>query len=69
MIAPVLFVAVFTIEGSLRVGYDPISSYVSELSLGPRGWIQIANFVVFGALVLVFASGVAASRVQFGCGT
>jgi Protein of unknown function (DUF998) len=34
--------------------------FVSELSLGPRGWIQIVNFVITGALLLLFARGVAA---------
>ena len=44
MLAPVLFVTVFTIAGLLRQGYDPLSTYVSELSLGPGGWIQKAEF-------------------------
>ncbi|HEY4942782.1 MAG TPA: DUF998 domain-containing protein [Rhizomicrobium sp.] len=61
MIGPVLFVAVFTIEGWLRPGYDPFANFVSALSLGPRGWVQIANFVVLGALLLTFARGVAAA--------
>jgi Protein of unknown function (DUF998) len=34
--------------------------FVSELSLGSRGWIQIINFIIFGALFLVFARGIAA---------
>ncbi|MBA3907422.1 MAG: DUF998 domain-containing protein, partial [Pseudonocardiales bacterium] len=54
MAAPVLFVAVFTVEGSLRQGYDPLSMFVSELSAGPRGWVQIVNFVVTGGLVVAF---------------
>jgi hypothetical protein len=41
-------VAVFTIEGWLRPGYDPLSTYVSALSLGLHGWIQIVNFIVLG---------------------
>ena len=60
MIAAALFVAVFTIEGWLRPGYDPRAMYVSALSLGSRGWIQIANFVLFGVLMFVFTRGVAA---------
>ncbi len=59
LIGPLCFVLVFTIEGKLRPGYDPWSSYVSALSLGPRGVIQIINFVVFGALLALFARGVA----------
>ena len=60
MIGPILFVAIFILEGWLRPGYGPLKMYVSELSLGPRGWIQILNFVLFGLLLLVFTRAVAA---------
>jgi hypothetical protein len=59
MIGPVLFVAVFTLEGWLRSGYNSLGMYVSELSIGPRGWIQIANFIIFGCLFLIFTRAVA----------
>ncbi len=60
IVGPILFVAGFTLEGWLRPGYDPLSRFVSELSLGPRGGVQIANFTLFGPLLLIFARGVAA---------
>jgi hypothetical protein len=60
MIGSAPFVAVFTIEGWLRPGYHWLSTFISELSIGPRGWIQIVNFIVLGTLFLVFARGVAA---------
>ncbi len=60
MLAPVLFVTVFTVAGLLRQGYDPLSTYVSELALGPGGWIQKLNFVTLGILMLVFSRGVTA---------
>lgn len=60
MLGPILFVVIFTLEGWLRPGYEPLKMYVSELSLGPRGWIQIVNFVVFGLLLLLFTRAVAA---------
>jgi hypothetical protein len=34
--------------------------FISELSLGPYGWVQILNFLLTGALVLVFGRGLAA---------
>ena len=40
MIGPALFVSIFTIEGWLRPGYSACSMFVSELSLGPRGWAR-----------------------------
>jgi hypothetical protein len=60
IIGPALFVAVFLLEGWLRPGYEPLKMFVSALSLGPRGWIQIANFLIFGFLLLVFTRVVAA---------
>jgi hypothetical membrane protein len=61
IIGPVLFIATFTVEGWLRPGYNPRAMFISALSLGPRGRIQIVNFIVFGALFLLFARGVAAA--------
>ena len=52
---PVLFVAVFLVEGWVRPGYQPSSMFVSELSLGPRGWVQIVNFLLSGGLLIGFA--------------
>lgn len=59
ILGPSLFVIVFTIEGRLQPGYNALSTYVSALSLGPRGWVQIINFVISGTLMLVFARGAA----------
>jgi hypothetical protein len=60
MLAPAVFVSVFVIEGALRAGYDPVSMFISELSLGPRGGIQIASFLITGILFFIFARGLAA---------
>jgi hypothetical membrane protein len=59
MSGPVLFVTVFTVEGARRPGYCPLSMFVSELSLGPAGWVQVTSFLVTGALVVVFGRGLA----------
>ncbi|MFX1254133.1 MAG: DUF998 domain-containing protein [Promethearchaeota archaeon] len=58
MMGSVLFVGIFTVEGFLRPAYNPFSMYVSELSIGPRGWVQVLNFIIFGVLFLIFARGV-----------
>lgn len=39
-------------EGAQRPNYDIWHQSISALSLGPNGWIQVLNFVVFGAIVL-----------------
>jgi hypothetical protein len=54
-----VFAAVFLIEGAIRDGYRPLRHPVSSLALGPRGWIQAANFAVAGTLFLAGAAGLA----------
>jgi Protein of unknown function (DUF998) len=54
-----VFVAVFLLEGRVRDGYRPFRHPVSSLALGPRGWIQTANFAVAGTLFLAGAAGLA----------
>jgi hypothetical protein len=60
MIGPALFVTVFLLEGWIRPGYNPLAEYVSALSLGGRGWVQIVNFILLGALLFGFTRAVAA---------
>jgi len=57
VIGPSLFIVVFFVEGAMRPDYNPWRHYVSALSLGERGWVQIANFIVCGALIFGFALG------------
>ncbi|HEU4782062.1 MAG TPA: DUF998 domain-containing protein [Ktedonobacterales bacterium] len=56
-IGPILFVIVFLIEGATRPGYSAWHNFVSDLSESSLGWIQIASFLVCGALVFCFALG------------
>lgn len=50
LFAALLFTTVYVVDGLLRSGYDPVRQPMSALSLGGAGWIQIANFIVFGSL-------------------
>jgi hypothetical membrane protein len=52
-----LFVVAFVVEGATRSDYDPLRHPVSSLALGDSGWIQVANFIVTGLLILAFAVG------------
>ena len=52
-----LFIAVFTLEGARREGYDPLREPVSALALGERGWGQRTNFIVTGMLMLACSRG------------
>ena len=52
-----VFTAAYTLEGATRQGYDWLAQPISALSLGPGGWVQRANFVLFGLLMVVSAVG------------
>jgi Protein of unknown function (DUF998) len=52
-----LFTATYLLEGITRPGYDAWQQPISALSLGPGGWVQQVNFVVFGVLTLLSAFG------------
>jgi hypothetical protein len=66
VLAGPLFIITFIIESALRRGYSPMKMPVSALSLGPRGWVQQANFFVNGALLFVSAFGVPAAADFYG---
>ena len=57
VIGPLLFVVVLLIEGATRPGYDAMRDFGSELSLSDQGWMQIANFIVSGLLIIAGAVG------------
>jgi Protein of unknown function (DUF998) len=57
VLAGPLFVTVTTIGIVSREGFDLRRNGISQLSLGDRGWIQIANFIVAGLLSVAFAAG------------
>jgi hypothetical protein len=59
LVAGPAFVIVFSVDGATRPGYRPLRHPVSSLSLGPRGWVQVTNFAVTGALYLAAAAGLA----------
>ena len=59
IVAPPLFAAVVLAQDLLRPEFDPARRFISELAIGPLGWIQIANFLVLGAAIATFARTVA----------
>jgi len=56
-IGPILFAMVFLVAGAFRQGYNPWRTTISTLSLSDYGWVQIANFHLFGLSTLCFAVG------------
>ncbi|QXJ26071.1 DUF998 domain-containing protein [Actinomadura graeca] len=52
-----LFVLLIAGQYASRAGFDPARHPLSMLSLGEQGWLQTANFLVSGMLVLASAAG------------
>lgn len=50
-----LFIATIFIQDLMRPGFNPQVHLLSQLSLGPWGWVQTANFALAGVLNLLFA--------------
>lgn len=57
IVAPILFTATYSIEGALHPGYDLLRQPISNLELVTNGWVQSANFIIFGLLIVCFAFG------------
>jgi hypothetical membrane protein len=63
-LGPALFVITFFVDGATRPGYEPWRNFVSQLSTGERGWVQIANFVLCGVLLLAGTAGLLRTRTS-----
>jgi hypothetical protein len=57
----IAFMVAFLVEGALRPGYRPWRHAISQLSLGPFGWVNIIGVLVAGASLLAFAAGLHAA--------
>lgn len=53
-----IFFLVATVESLARPGFNLAKHAVSMLSLGDRGWVMIATFIVSGVLTMLFSAGV-----------
>ena len=60
MLSTALFTLSFVINGFFHTGYDPVRMYISELSIGAGGWVQIVSFMLFGPALFIFALGLKA---------
>jgi hypothetical membrane protein len=63
VVGPPLFIGTFLVEGATRPGYNAWRNYVSSLATGEGGWVQIANFLVWGVLAIAFGLGVLRLRI------
>ncbi|MCG5431133.1 DUF998 domain-containing protein [Mycobacterium sp. MYCO198283] len=58
VIAGPCYVLVAAVQAATRDGFDPTRHAVSQLANGSVGWIQVANFLVTGAMTVAAAVGI-----------
>lgn len=58
VLAGPFYVAVVLVQAILRPGFNLLHDDASLLSNGSWGWVQVANFVLTGAMVIACAAGV-----------
>jgi hypothetical protein len=58
VIAGPFYLLVVAAQAAMRPGFDPSRHPASVLANGSQGWIQIANFLVTGAMTIASAVGV-----------
>ncbi|MGO8951327.1 MAG: DUF998 domain-containing protein [Ktedonobacterales bacterium] len=56
-IGALLFTVTYLIEGITQPGYNAWQQAISALSLGPGGWVQQVNFIVYGVLLVLASVG------------
>jgi hypothetical membrane protein len=54
---PVIFALVALLHSLLRAHHSFVADPVSALAAGPSGWLQNANFLLFGSLMIAYAIG------------
>jgi hypothetical protein len=50
-------IVVVVVDGAARTGYQSHRNWVSQLSLGPNGWLASANMALSGAWLIAYAAG------------
>lgn len=63
VVATPLFVGAWAIQAFTRDGFRPTLHPMSLLSLGDGGWVQVANFVITG--VLIIGGGIGLGRTLY----
>jgi hypothetical protein len=69
--AAVQMIAFVTVAGATRPGYDPNRNWISQLSLGPGGWLNDVNLALCGVWLILCAAGLrrlGAARLVLICG-
>src|ERR687886_499177 len=55
IVGPILFAVVALVQSLLRPEHGLVAHPISALAAGPSGWVQDANFLVFGLLMSAYA--------------
>ena len=60
--AAVQMIAFVTVAGLTRPGYDSNRNWISQLSLGPGGWLNDVNLALCGVYLILCAAGLRGFR-------
>jgi uncharacterized protein DUF998 len=63
-VAAAQMITVTVLDGATRAGYDSSRNWVSQLALGPRGWLGYLNFALCGAWLTAYAIGLHRHRAH-----
>ena len=67
VIAGPIYVVVVAAQAATRDGFDPRRHAASQLANGDLGWIQIATFLITGAMTIAAAVGIRRALGPGGC--
>jgi hypothetical membrane protein len=56
-VGPLFFWVIVVVDGLTKPRYSAGRDLISDLARGSHGWVQSANFVLFGICLLAFAGG------------
>src|SRR5215218_896845 len=57
IVGPIIFAVVAVVQSLIHPDYSDMALPISALAAWPGGWVQNANFLLFGVLTILFAIG------------
>ncbi|WP_295671639.1 DUF998 domain-containing protein [uncultured Mucilaginibacter sp.] len=60
----VLFILIYAVFGFLTPGFNALRNTISSLELVKNGWLQQANFMLYGVLSMLFTIGLSKELIK-----
>ncbi|HWZ02168.1 MAG TPA: DUF998 domain-containing protein [Mucilaginibacter sp.] len=62
--AGILFMLIYTVFGFFTPGFNAVRDTISSLELVKNGWLQQANFILYGLLTILFTIGISKELIK-----